>query len=176
MATSAANNDPTENAPGGKKSKKKLILIIVAALMVLLAGAGAAWFFLLRSHQQEDEQEIEKQVEVKKKDKANPAAAPVFVALDPFTVNLQPSGQFLQTSLTLQVETPADAEHLKAYLPLIRSRLLLLLSGKMAEEISTVEGKNQLTQEVMALLKQPLASDMEPLQISNVFITSFVIQ
>ena len=172
MATSAANNDSTENAPDGKKSKKKLILIIVAVLVVLLAGAGAGWFFLLRSHEPTNEEPEE----VKKKEKANPAALPVFVALDPFTVNLQPSGQFLQISLTVQVETAADSEHLKAYLPQIRSRLLLMLSGKTAEEISTVEGKNQLTLEIMALLKLPLASGMEPLQVSNVFITSFVIQ
>ena len=171
MATSAANNDSTENTPDGKKSKKKLILIVAAALLVLLAGAGAAWFFLLRSHEPAHEETVEV-----KKEKANPKAPPVFVALDPFTVNLQPSGQFLQTSLTLQVETAADAEHLKAYLPQIRSRLLLMLSGKTAEEISTVEGKNQLTLEIMALLKLPLATGMEPLQVSNVFITSFVIQ
>ncbi len=166
MATN--NPNPTEDAADGKKSKKTLILIVVLVLVVLLVGAGAA-FFLLRSK----EPAHEKEEEVKK---AAPAAPPVFVALDAFTVNLPPTGQFLQTSLTLQVETPADAEQLKVYMPKIRSRLLLLLSGKTAEELSTVEGKNQLTQEVMTQLKEPLSAGASPLKVSNVFITSFVIQ
>ena len=178
MATSAATPPPAptadaNNAEGGKKSKKKLILIAAIVAVLLLIGGGAGWYFL--AHKAVDEEEHAEEAPKKKK-KAEPAAPPVFVAMDPFTINLQPTGQFLQVSFSLQFADQHASEELKAYMPQIRSRLLLLLSSKTVEEISTVDGKDKLVQEIMDQIKTPLASGMEPLEISNVFITSFVIQ
>ena len=39
----------------------------------------------------------------------------------------------------------------------VRSRVLLLLSGKKASEINTVEGKQQLAGEILAVVKKPFA-------------------
>lgn len=171
------NSTPTDEAGGGKKSKKKLMLI-VALVALLLVGGGSAWFFMQKSaHAEQDTEEAAEAPKAKKKPKkGEPALPPVFVALDPFTVNLQPNRQFLQATFNLQVATAEEAATLKNYLPQIRSRLLLMLSGKTAEEISTIEGKNQLTKEILDLVNEPLASGMPSLDVANVFITSFVIQ
>lgn len=148
-------------------SKKKLI-IIIAAVLLLAGGGGAAWFF---THQSSDH----KKEEVKHEE---PAHAPVFVSLETFTVNLQPDPdeKFLQLEISLQVAKPEEAELLKGQMPAVRNRLLMLLTSKHASEISTSEGKKQLTDEIIAELKKPFSKDAKPQEILGVFFTSFVIQ
>ncbi|QAU34360.1 flagellar basal body-associated protein FliL [Janthinobacterium sp. 17J80-10] len=152
-----------------KKSGKKLILIL---MILLLAGGGgaAAWYFL-------GQPAAAPGTHAKKT--IDPGKPPVFLVMDPFTVNLQPDGQgeqYLQVAFSLQVGDSKDVEAIKLYLPQVRSRLLLLLSGKKASEISTVEGKKKLADEILAQVRQPLIQDGAPQNAANVFFTSFVIQ
>ena len=162
----AADPKP-EGAEVAPKSKKKLI-IIIAAVVLLAGGGGAGWFLM---HKNADP----KKAEVKHEE---PAHAPVFVTLESFTVNLQPDPEekFLQLDVSLQVETPEVAEELKAQMPAIRSRLLMLLTSKNATEISTSEGKQKLSDEIIAEVKKPFSKGGKPQEISGVFFTSFVIQ
>ena len=158
--------DPKVEAAPPKSSKKKLILIIVMALLVIGAGGGAAWFFT--QHSKADSAEH-------KPAKAEP---PVFVAVEPFTVNLQPENgdQYLQIQFTLQVANVENEEKIKLNMPKVRSRLLLLLSGKKASELSSVEGKKQLSSEIIAAVKLPFADKGEPQAVTDVLFTSFIIQ
>lgn len=154
------------------KSNKKLILIIAILLIGLAGGGGAAWFFL--GHKNEDDGHAK--AKAKKNDPAKP---PVFMVMEPFTVNLQPDGagdQFLQVAFSLQVIDQKDVDTIKLYLPQIRSRLLLLLSGKKASEISTPAGKKKLADEIVTQVKQPFTPDGPEQNVTNVFFTSFVIQ
>lgn len=148
-------------------SKKKLIIIIAAAVVLLAGGGGAAWFFM---HQKSGPKK-----EVKHEE---PAHAPVFVTLETFTVNLQPDPdeKFLQLELSLQVANPEVAELLKVQMPAVRNRLLMLLTSKKATDISTVEGKKLLSDEIVAEMKKPFSKDAKPQEVSGVFFTSFVIQ
>jgi flagellar FliL protein len=168
MATSKAAAKPAQ-AEGGAKSKSKLFIIIGAAVVLLGAGGGGAWYFL--GHKNEAHAETAHA-------KPSPAAPPVFAQMEPFTVNLQADGgeQFLQTAFTLQVGSQADVDAIKLYLPQVRSRVLLLLSSKRGAEISTVEGKKKLAEEIIAQLKQPFSANAQPLNVSDVFFTAFVIQ
>ncbi|MGB2833886.1 MAG: flagellar basal body-associated protein FliL [Methylotenera sp.] len=153
-----------ETAP--PKSKKKLI-IIIAAVVLLAGGGGAAWYFM---HAKDDHKKEVKHEEAEK--------APVFVTLETFTVNLQPDPdeKFLQLDVTMQVASPEAAEQLKAQMPAVRNRLLMLLTSKQASEISTTEGKQALSEEITAELKKPFTAKGKPQEISGVFFTSFVIQ
>ncbi len=165
MATSKAAAMPAPAAEG-KKSKSKMF-IIIGALVLAAAGAGG-WYFM--GHKAEGSQAAH----------AKPAAAtpPVFAQIESFTVNLQADGgeQFLQTAFTLQVGSQADVDAIKLYLPQVRSRVLLLLSSKRGAEIATVEGKKKLADEIIAQLKQPFSKGAQPLNVSDVFFTAFVIQ
>lgn len=155
-----------EEAPA-PSSKKKLI-IIIAAVVLLAGGGGAAWFMMNKKADHKKE-------EVKHEE---PAHAPVFLTLETFTVNLQadPDEKFLQLDISLQMATPEAAEALKLQMPALRSRLLMLLTSKSAAEISTGEGKQQLTDEIIAEVKKPFAPTAKPQEVLGVFFTSFVIQ
>jgi flagellar FliL protein len=156
--------DGAEVAP---KSKKKLI-IMIAAVVLLAGGGGAGWFL---THQKSDHKKEEAKHE-------EPAHAPVVVPLEAFTVNLQPDPdeKFLQTEISLQVANPEQEELLKGQMPAVRSRLLMLLTSKTASDISTAEGKQKLSDEIIAEVKKPFSKDAKPQEVTGVFFTSFVIQ
>ena len=98
--------------------------------------------------------------------------------MEPFTVNLlhETGEQYLQVALTIQVADQLQVDLIKLYMPIVRSRLLLLLSNKKASEILTEEGKRKLADEIVVQLKLPFAPNTEPQKVSSVFFTSFVIQ
>jgi flagellar FliL protein len=155
--------DPA-SAPNG--SKKKMLIMIIIAVLVVGIGAGAAWFFLQQKPAGGAAQKV-----------AN-TEPPVYVPIESFTVNLQPETgeQFLQIAFTLQVQNAKEGETIKANMAKVRSRVLLLLSGKKASEISTVEGKQLLAKEIVAAVKQPFVDKGEAQQVSDVLFTAFIIQ
>jgi flagellar protein FliL len=165
----AAPDPSTDDAPKPKKSKKKLILMLLLTLIVLGGIGGGAWWYFMN----DDEADVGV-----KKTKVEKSSPPVFVALDQFTVNLQPEAgeHYLQIAMTLQVTEKDDVDRIKLYMPQIRSRILLLLSSKKASEISSVEGKTKLSTEIMAQVNQPLTPQGQTQAVSNVFFTAFVIQ
>ncbi len=160
----SSDADPAADAP--KSSKKKMLIIIV--LLLALVGGGLVWYFMFFNAHKEDNSH----------DKAKVVAhtAPIFLQMDPYTVNLKPDGQFLQATFTLQIETEAEVLKIKMFMPQIRSRLLLMLSNKTVEELSSLEGKKILGEEIEALVEEPFEEGLEHTKVSNVFFTSFVIQ
>ena len=141
------------------------MIIIIAAVLALGAGGGGAWFFTQGKAEPGAK-------EVKKQEK------PEFVVIDPFTVNLQPEEgeQYLQIQFTLQVASLEQVEIIKTNMPHVRNRVLLLLSGKKASEINTVEGKKLLSKEIIEVVKQPFFDKGPPQEVSDVMFTSFIIQ
>ena len=159
-------------AAGGKK---KLFMMIGAAVLVLGLGGGAGWYFMHDSGSAEAPAPAKKDHGSSKKKKE---AAPEYLAIEPFTVNLQPENgdQYLRVAFTLQADGAEQAELIKANMAKVRSRVLLLLSGKKASEINTVEGKQQLAGEILAAVKLPFAEHGDEQEVSDVLFTSFIIQ
>lgn len=159
--------DPKADAAAvPKSSPKKLIIIIAVAVLALSAGGGAAWYFLKGDAGAQQANEVK------------PAEPPVYVPLEKFIVNLQPEDgeQYLQIQFTLQVPTLEQVEVIKANMPKVQSRVLLLLSAKRASELSTPEGKRQLSSEIIASINEPFVPRGAPQQVSDVLYTSFIIQ
>jgi flagellar protein FliL len=168
MATAAPKLKPvpdqnTQEA-GPSKSKSKLIVMIVVACSLIIGGGGAAWYFTGQK--------------AATAPKAAEIQPPIFMVLEPFTVNLRNDSeeQFLQVAMTLQVKDQPDADQIKLYMPEVRDRLLILLSNKAGSEILTPEGKKKLADEIIASLKKPFAPHTKPQSVNNVFFTSFVVQ
>jgi flagellar FliL protein len=159
--------------PVGGGSKKKLVIILAIVLLVVLGGGGAAAFFLMKGSADHSEE-----ASPKKNKKKKEAGPPVYVPVEPFTVNLQPENgeQYLQLAFTLQVGSLEEVELIKTNMPKVRSRILLLLSSKHASEINTPEGKQALSQEIMEQIKQPFETNGSPQDVTEVLFTSFIIQ
>lgn len=141
------------------KSKKMLIIIVIAVLVVALVAVGAL-LFLKNKHAAEAEAEgadTHKAAEVEA-----PSLEVKFIPLETFTVNLQDSGQYLQLGLSLKILDPQLEEKIKATMPEIRSKILLLLSSKRAEELMTGEGKTTLAAQIMAETDSVLGIHTDP--------------
>jgi flagellar FliL protein len=162
-------------APSG--SKKKLIIMILAAVLVLGAGAGAGWYFTQGAAAHGEEEDAPAK-ESKKKKKKDPDAKAEYVPIESFTVNLQPENgeQYLQVQFTLQVAGAEQGTLVKDNMAIVRNRVLLLLSSKKASDISTVEGKQQLANEIKASITEPFEKDGDEQEVSDVLFTSFIIQ
>jgi len=178
-----------EGAEAPKKSKKLLIITLAAVLVIVLAGGGAAFMLMKKGdHAEDDEEAAEETVKSKKKDKKKDAhAAPVFVNLDPFTVNLIPEtgDQYLQVVLSLELDEAPSEPLLKAQMPKIRNNITLLLSAKKASELLPKEGKEHLAEglkdEINSVIEPPKKNKKGELimpegPVKSVLFTSFIIQ
>ena len=160
MATAPAA-EPVAPKGGGRK---KLIIILAAVLVLVLVGGGAAFMLLKKKPAAEDGEDGEAvEAPVKAKAHAKPDHPPTFVPLDPFTVNLADKDvdRFAQIGVTLQVEDPKFADQIKAYMPAIRSNVLMVLSHKTAGELLTREGKDMLAKEIMREAVRPMGIEVD---------------
>lgn len=141
-ATKQTETDPSPAEATTKPKSKKMLFIIIGSVLVLGIAGGAGWYFTRGDkHDSKHEKKAEKSSEHIK-----------FIALDPFTVNLQreAADQFLQIGITLKIDQPELEEKIKQNLPEIRSRLLVLLSGKYPSELTASKGKKKLVNEIIA--------------------------
>jgi flagellar FliL protein len=167
---------PAAEGAAPKKSKKKLFIAVGAVLVLGLGGAGG--FILMKkggSAQAKEAAHAPAPVEKKPS---------VFSALDPFTVNLadRDVGHYLQIGLTYELNGKEMEDEVKNQMPLIRSRILLLLTSKTAVELATPEGKARLAGELIAVARQPMegtkpaAAQAPDRGIINVHFSAFIIQ
>lgn len=146
-----------------KKGKKKLIIIIAAVLAVVLIGGGVAAYVLKQkaaaaeaAAESEDGEATPAKEEHADKDAHK--APPVFVALDPFVVNLadREAERFAQIGVTLQVDDAKFADELKLYMPAVRNGILMVLAHKTSAELLERAGKEKLAAEIMRESVRPM--------------------
>ncbi len=147
----------TENTDDAAKEKpkgKKKLLIIVIVAVLLLVGLGVGGFLFLKSRNAAEEDAEDKPAATA----VNPKTPPAFLPLENMVVNLADPGgdRYAQIGITLELVDKKAEDMVKAYLPRIRSGILLLVSQKTAEELLKAEGKEKLAEEIHAEVSAPL--------------------
>jgi len=149
----------------------KLWLIMVIFVIVALGAGGAAAWMLLKKPAK---------AAVGKTVAAAPApertAKPVFFNLDSFTVNLEGGDRLLYVGITLQLGNESTQEFLKAHLPQVRNRLLMVLSGQDAGALITSDGKQKLAESIRESLLKQFAGTQPALLVDKVLFTQFIVQ
>jgi flagellar FliL protein len=150
--SAAATADEAAPPP---KGKKKLIIIIAAVLVVVLAGGGAALMLMKKSSAAAEDAaetaEADEGKPAKKADaKRDPKAVPVFVSLEPFTVNLadRDADRYAQVAVTLELTDATLEPQIKSYMPAVRHNILLALSDRTAGELLARDGKQALAERI----------------------------
>jgi flagellar FliL protein len=195
MADAKKTEAPAEGEAPNKK-KSKLLLIIIIAVLVLVLGGGGAAFFLLKKKAADDEEAEEgdgppaKTAKAKKKKKDEQAAPPVFTKLEPFVVKLQSEGQeaYVQAVPELKLHDAQVAEQIKQFMPEIRHKVLMILAGKKATELSSPEGMQTLANQIRNSINGTLTGEPpDPAKakedhgdpespVQAVFFTSLIVQ
>lgn len=159
------------------KSKVRSLFTFVILLLAIAACAIAAYTMYEMKNMQarmlaESTTEPEA-VEVTE------TVTPVYIPLDTFTVSLKPAGEeydrVLYIGLTLRVNSDGDKEKIEKYLPEVRSRLLMLFSGRSADQLSHNEGKAQLINDIKQVLTTPL-DDKSGVLVTDVLFNAFILR
>lgn len=149
---------------------KKLLLVMIVLVLLSSAGAAAA-IYLVLDQRGGAEGEAQQQTQA--------PTPPVFTRIEPFTVNLADDrfgSRLLYIGITLRVGNEQSKAIIKEHMPQVRSRLLILLSGKQASELTSTEGKEALAQDIISRLSVPLTENQPPLDLREVLFTEFIVQ
>ena len=162
-----------EGGGGGGGGKKKLIIIIVAVVLLLVIAIVAV---LLLTGGEEEEAEEEEIVEVT--EEGEPLAAPIFLPLDSYIVNLKDGRRYLKTTQLMLSEEMANA-YLTARIVEIKDIVLSELQDLSVEDVKQAESREALRQRLISAISQifptkPEWADPEP--IKKVLFEEFVLQ
>lgn len=180
--------------PGKKPApRKKMLIIIIGLVLVLVLVGGAAFFFISKQRAAALEGADGEAVVAAH---AAPKGPPVYLPLDNMVVNLaDPGGEKVaQVGITLQVLDAHASDAVKAYLPSIRSGVLMLIAQRTSDELLTQEGKQKLAGDILRETLIPFAGtaagaaaggakkkagktvDQAELPVVGVLFSSFIVQ
>lgn len=176
--------EPEQVDPEAAAKKKKLILLGgIGALLLILAGGGT-WFALHLLNKPATEENVaaadEKKAEhsAEKGEKAKAKVA-FYESLDPaFLANYSVGGRqhYLQVGLSALAREQEVGDALRKHMPLVRNRIVMLLSGESFETLQTDEGRTQLQQKLLAAIQDILQKETGKPGVEQVFFTNFVVQ
>ncbi len=190
MSSAAA----VEGAVPAKAGKKKLIVILAVVLLLLAAGGGGVVFWLkAKAHAAAEAEDADDGAEVAQAGtapKRDPKVVPVFVPLDPFTVNLadREAERYAQIGISLELADPKAGDRIKLFMPAIRNNILMVLAHKRSSDLLERAGKEKLADEVLRETERalgldpvvpgarPKKGDDEPRPVRAVHFSNFIIQ
>ncbi len=172
----AKQGEPTAERPVEQAPQKPVLFIALLVLnMVVVAGVGV---MLYLNRKKEDakpsiEQVVQGEHEAQKKDaETEEEMIGKLVPLETFVVNLAGSrgGKLAKINMELELDGAPVQEEIDKRKPQIRDIIILLLSGKTFEQVSTREGKDGLRDEIRDTVNTFLTKG----KIKRVYFTEFI--
>ncbi len=185
-----ANEENTEKKEEPTKSSNKLLIIVVIALLFLIITVGVGLFFVISQNSNDknksedsaksSEEEPDSELEEIEEGISTGAIFP----LETFIVNLKIKGSFLKTDIQLVFSDPSILKEgegeseggskidINSQIPRIRDVIILTLSSKSAPEVLSIEGKEQLREEIRNGVNEVIGSE----EVIQVLFTEFIVQ
>ncbi len=156
-----------EKPAGSKKGGKKnlIIIIIVVAVSVVLGAGGVIGYKILTDKGNGNGNDTHKK---------QTGGKTIIVGLDPFVLNLSDRGRYLKLSIQLEVSDESLQEAVKDKAPQLRDTIIMLVSSKSSNSVSSPEGKFQLKDEILFRANQVMGMDKDVFK--NIYFTEFVMQ
>ena len=170
----AQAEEKKDEAKAPQKGKSKLVIALVAVVALGGLGGGAYVMFGSGGGAEAAKHEPAKTSQGKG-DAVEPGdAEDAIVALDTFVVNLADENAQRYLKVTMKVEFFGDEvpARFSQRRPQIRDLLLSLLGSKTVADVRTIEGKQQLRDEVIARITRVLEDDV----VKAVYFAEFIVQ
>ena len=183
-----AEEENTEEleVPEKKKSNMLMIVIIIVLVLVILIGAVVAVLLMGGDEEMSEIKEPQAKEKTVKKSRRSTSSTVsmedsrslseigILYPLDTFTVNLKSDAgrRYLKVTMSLELEGEELSLELDAKTPVLRDRIIRILSSKTLEEISSKKGKGKVSSQVMDTLNSMIADG----EIRGIYFTEFVIQ
>lgn len=177
----------TEDAPTEKKSKNTLMIIIIAVLVLIIIGGAITAILLMDG----DEQQMQSQQQVAPQNKEVKSSSRsrsnsntidsrklndigILYPLDTFTVNLKSDQgrRYLKATISLELNGAELSIELDNKSPVIRDRIIRILSSKTLEEISSKKGKQKVSDQIIDTMNAMIVDG----NVKGIYFTEFVIQ
>jgi len=163
-ANSASNQE-------AEKPKSKKTLFIIIGLVVIIAGAVGGYLYMQSSAEARKIQEAEakrpenilkKQLMERKEN-----APPIYIPLEEMIVNLPGRGgeHYLQTKIVLRTNDSSTEGKIKNFMPVIRDKIITVLSSRQMQELATVEGKVMMAREIALVINSIIAPQLTAIYI-----------
>ena len=180
-----AEEESTEEQPKEKKSNMLMIIIIVVLVLIILIGATVG--ILLMGG--DDEEQVSSAPQTQERSVSKPRRSSssteyddsrqlseigILYPLDTFTVNLKSDAgrRYLKVTMSLELEGDELSLELDAKSPVLRDRVIRILTSKTLEEISSKKGKQKVSTQIMDTLNAMISDGT----IRGIYFTEFVIQ
>ena len=161
----------------------KILMLLMGVLMVFMLGMGGGLFLMwqnLSAITAQVNADADPDADADAEDEVPPEGGTVehplgpIYALDTFIVNLADKGgnRYLRVTMDLELRNSELATELEKRLPQVRDSILMILPSKRFADISSVEGKIALRDEILATLNGFLTQG----QITNIYLKEFVVQ
>jgi flagellar FliL protein len=152
----------------------KLPVILLAVILLLIAGLAGGMFMIWGKLSALSTLAAREAGGGAEAGRAKPEEIKPVVSLDTFIVNLADPGgsRYLRVTMDLEAEGKAAADEIGKRVPQMRDAVLMILPAKRYADISTLEGKTALREEIIGALNGMLGSAA----ISRIFFKEFVIQ
>lgn len=162
-----------DSAGAESKGSARNWVIIGVVILALTGGGYAAWdFHLAERFLGRDNQQIGETGHSTAEAKYKKLG--ITCKMEPFIVNLldRDGKRYLKTTIEFEVENRDIKNEFIQHTPQLRDAILLLLTSKSFEDISKLEGKLQLKNELIARINQILSGA----GIRALYFTEFVVQ
>ncbi len=152
----------------------KILVLLIGVMMMLMLGLGGGLFMMWNQLSALNAQSVADAGE--QPDgvvSLEQSLGPIF-SLDTFIVNLADKGgtRYLRVTMDLELGNSDLEDELHKRLPQVRDSLLMILPSKRFEDISTVQGKTALRNEMLEALNGYLGQG----KITNIYFKEFVVQ
>lgn len=179
-----AEEENTEETSQEKKKSNTLMIVVIAVLILIILGAAVTAILLMGG----DEAQVQQAApQAKEKATGNRARGGseivssrklsdigILYPLDGFTVNLKSDQgrRYLKATISLELNGEELSIELDNKSPVIRDRIIRILTSKTLEEISSKKGKAKVSEQIVDTLNSMIVDG----HVKGIYFTEFVIQ
>ena len=180
-----AEEESTEEETDEKKKSGKMLMIVIIVVLILIILGGAVVAILLMG---DDEVPQQQMAAPQAKERATQRSTTpstyidsrklseigILYPMDTFTINLKSDAgrRYLKVTLSLELEGDELSIELDANAPVLRDRIIRILTSKTLEEISSKKGKQKVSVQIMDTLNAMVSDG----HVKGIYFTEFVIQ
>jgi len=178
-----------ENTQEGKKSSNMLMIIIIVVLILIIIGGAVVAVLLMGGDDEKavassSAPQVTERSSNPQRRRSNSSSEVhesrrlsdigVLYPLDTFTVNLKSDSgrRYLKVTMSLELEGEELSMELDNKSPVLRDRIIRILTSKTLEEISSKKGKQKVETQIMDTLNAMITDG----KIKGIYFTEFVIQ
>ncbi|MDY0117164.1 MAG: flagellar basal body-associated protein FliL [Sulfurimonadaceae bacterium] len=177
--------EENKNEKSEKKSSSLLLIVIIVVLALIIIVGAVITVLLMGSD--EPQHQVQNAPQVREKTTTRPLSAMddgednrrlseigILYPLDTFTVNLKSDAgrRYLKVTMSLELNGKHIAAELDNKIPVVRDKVIRILTSKTLEEISSPKGKQKVSLQIIDTLNAILSDG----QIKGLYFTEFVIQ